>query len=61
MTDRTTKLLLALIALGLFANALMPLLRPTPARAAQTFACDGTMKPNVLGSDYGSDISVRCQ
>ena len=33
MTDRTTKLLLAAIALGLFANALIPLLTPKPAAA----------------------------
>ena len=33
MTDRTTKTLLALIALGLWANALIPLFRPMPVAA----------------------------
>ena len=31
--DRTAKLLLALIALGLWANAIVPLLRPFPSHA----------------------------
>jgi hypothetical protein len=35
--DKTTKLLLALIALGLWANVLFPLLRPAPI-AAQDFS-----------------------
>ena len=34
MADRTTKIILAAIALGLWANVALPLLRPTPARAA---------------------------
>jgi hypothetical protein len=33
MNNRTTKVLLALIAAGLWANALMPLVKPTPAHA----------------------------
>jgi hypothetical protein len=33
MNDRTVKVLLALIAAGLWANALMPLVKPTPAYA----------------------------
>ena len=33
MADRTTKILLACVALGLWANLLAPLLRPTAALA----------------------------
>jgi hypothetical protein len=33
MTDRTTKLLLAIIALGLWANLAVPLLKSQPAQA----------------------------
>jgi hypothetical protein len=33
MTDRTSKILLALIALGLWANLFVPLLRPNTALA----------------------------
>jgi hypothetical protein len=33
MTDRTTKLLLAAIAAGLWANAVVPLVRSAPASA----------------------------
>lgn len=33
MIDRTTKLLLAAIAFGLWANAFIPILRPSPANA----------------------------
>jgi hypothetical protein len=33
MTDKTTKLLLLVIALGLWANALIPLIHPKPVAA----------------------------
>ena len=33
MIDRTTKVILAAIALGLWANAIIPLARATPAQA----------------------------
>ena len=39
-TDRTTKLLLALIALALFLNALLPLVQPESV-AAQVFPAPG--------------------
>jgi hypothetical protein len=36
MNDRATKILLALIALGLWANVLGPVLKPLPAYASDT-------------------------
>lgn len=36
MNDRATKILLALIAFGLWANALVPVLKPLPAHASDT-------------------------
>jgi hypothetical protein len=62
--DSFTKLLLALIALGLFANALSPLLRPKPVRAANSTTCKGTLKANAWGgteaSIGGYDVDVTC-
>lgn len=34
MLDRTTKIIMAAIALGLWANALIPVLKPQPAAAS---------------------------
>lgn len=36
MNDRTTKILLALIALGLWVNAIVPVLKPLPAYASDS-------------------------
>lgn len=40
MTDRTTKILLAVIALGLWANAAIPLLLPRAAAAQDVSSLD---------------------
>jgi hypothetical protein len=45
VTDRTTKALLSLIALGLWANALAPMVRSLPA--------------NASGSDYLQNIDFN--
>jgi hypothetical protein len=63
MIDRTTKIILALIALGLIANAVTPLVHPTPARAAGSYACEGKMDASPFGIEYpgGYDIKFKCE
>lgn len=63
MTDRTTKILLALIALGLLANAITPLLRPAPVAAADSFSCDGKLDASPFGVTYpgGYSINIDCK
>lgn len=68
MIDRTTKAILAVIALGLAANAVMPMLRPTTVAAQSSFNCTGELAPNSSESDgagpkviTGWSISVRCK
>jgi hypothetical protein len=65
MIDRTTKIILMIIALGLLANALTPLLRPIPVAAQNSpFACTGTFKVNPWGTTAtsigGYDIDLKC-
>jgi hypothetical protein len=64
MTDRTTKILLVVIALGLFANALALLLRPAPASAQNSFSCTGELRANAWGgttaSIGGYGVDVKC-
>lgn len=52
--DKTTKLLLAAIAAGLWANVGMAVLKPEPV-----FAQRGTMDVRVVGGrlDYETDVS----
>ncbi len=65
-TDRTTKLLLALIAVGLWLNAVALLFHPVRAvRASGKITCDGKLKANAWGgteaSIGGYDVDVTCQ
>lgn len=52
MNDRTTKILLALIALGLWANALGPVLKPLPAFASDSLlrSIDSTLEDIARGN-----------
>jgi hypothetical protein len=63
--DRTTKLLLLLIGLGLVANILVPLLRPSRISAASSFACKGELKANAWGGTTatigGYNVDVTCE
>lgn len=65
MIDRTTKLLLLLIALGLLANAVALLLHPVKTLAASPFSCDGELKANAFGATApslgGYKASFSCQ
>lgn len=64
-TDTATKIILGAIALGLFANALEPLLRPLPVKAGSSFSCTGTLTANAWGgttsSIGGYGVKVDCQ
>lgn len=63
--DRTTKLLLLLIALGLWLNALTPLFYPVTARAETDSHCTGSITTNSLGGtqptvgDYAVDVTCH--
>jgi hypothetical protein len=64
--DRTTKVLLALIALGLWLNALAPMFRtPRVVRAADKLTCKGELKANAWGGTSatigGYDVDVTCR
>jgi hypothetical protein len=63
-TDRTTKLLLALIALGLWLNVVAPLFHQTRVvRAADKITCDGKLKASAFGATEfpgGYDVDVTC-
>lgn len=65
MTDRTVKLLLLAIALGLWANIAVSLIRPVAASAQSEISCDGTLKANAFGgiepSIGGYKISMKCE
>jgi hypothetical protein len=63
MIDRTTKTILAGIALGLFASAIIPLLRPAHVAATDAFTCDGKLNASPLGTSYpgGYSIKMACQ
>lgn len=60
-TDRVTKILLALIALGLFANTFW---KPTQVRASGNLKCTGSVKVNPWGTSEptigGYNIDVTC-
>jgi hypothetical protein len=67
MIDTTTKVILAMIALGLFANAVAPLLHPVPvsAQRSSSFSCSGKINVNAWGSDKptigGYNVNLDCQ
>jgi hypothetical protein len=62
--DTTTKLLLLIIALGLWLVALTPLFHPTTASASGNTHCTGTVKVNPWGSAApsigGWDVDLKC-
>lgn len=62
--DRLTKALLALIAIGLWLNAVTPFFHSRPVRAMDTFRCDGKVKVMTYGATEpsigGYDVDVRC-
>ena len=63
--NRTTQIILAAIALGLFVNALTPLLRPAPVAAADSFSCSGKLKANAWGGTTanigGYEVELDCR
>ena len=63
-TDTPIKLLLTLIALGLWANALAPLFRSTVVRASTSTHCTGPLRANAWGGEKptigGYDVDVSC-
>lgn len=63
--DKTTKMLLALIALGLWLNAIAPMFRAQrTVRAADKLTCKGELKANAWGGAAatigGYDVDVTC-
>lgn len=63
--DKTTKVLLGLIALGLWLNAMVPLWHTARVvKASEKFTCDGKVKVNAWGATEptigGYDVSVTC-
>jgi hypothetical protein len=62
--DKTTKMLLVLIALGLWFNALAPMFRSARVvRAAEKITCDGKLKASAFGATAfpgGYDVDVTC-
>jgi hypothetical protein len=62
--DRTTKFLLAAIALGLWLSILMPALRPVPVKAASDMNCKGEILVNAWGTTAtsigGYKVSLKC-
>ena len=66
MIDRTTKIILTMIALGLMANAITPLLRPIPVAAqGSPFSCSGKINVNPWGptepSIGGYKVDLDCK
>lgn len=63
-TDKTTKMLLALIALGLLFNVIAPLFSSVRGvRAAGRVTCTGTLKASPFGATAfpgGYDVDVTC-
>ena len=64
MIDRTTKIVLAFIALGLWLNAISPMLHPKKVSAEGRLDCKGTVKVNVYGATEaqigGYDVDLKC-
>jgi hypothetical protein len=61
--DRTTKILLLLVVLGLCANVLTSFFRPiTVVRAADQVSCKGKLKASPFGVIYpgGYDVEISC-
>ena len=61
-TDEGTKILLMLIALGLFLNAAVQLWRPVIAAAQQGQTCTGDLKSSQYGGGVnGYSIKLDCR
>jgi hypothetical protein len=58
MIDRTTKVLLGLIAAGLWANAMMPLAKPTLAYA-DADSCLARIDANISALVSGNCINAK--
>jgi hypothetical protein len=65
MIDRATKVLLTVIAIGLFANVVAPLLYPRPVAAESNLTCTGELKANAWGgtepSIGGYSMKLTCE
>ncbi len=62
MKDKTTKILLLAIALGLWANALLPVLRPLPVRAddlGDIYSTLKSMKSDLSGINSGLCLNSK--
>ena len=63
--DKTTKLLLALIALGLWLHVVAPLFHPARVvRASDKITCEGKLKASAFGATEfpgGYDVDVTCK
>jgi hypothetical protein len=62
--DKTTKIVLVLLALGLWLNAVAPLLRPRKVSAESPFKCTGDIKVNAWGATAASiggyNVTLNC-
>jgi hypothetical protein len=56
MIDRSTKIILALIAAGLWANALAPIMKSTPAKANDSYSRPLSARPRP----HTSPGHLRC-
>jgi hypothetical protein len=65
MIDRTTKALLTIIAIGLFANVVEPLVYPRPVAAERDVTCKGELTANAFGGEKaiigGYDVKLTCE
>lgn len=64
--DKTLKIILLFIALGLFANAVSPLIQPRTAQAADdSFHCSGDLTAKAMGGTQGVvggyNVDVTCK
>ena len=62
--DKTTKIALVLLALGLWFNALAPLVRPRKVSAGSPSKCTGEIRVKELGAttagEGGYDVTLNC-
>ncbi len=63
--DKTTKVLLVFIGMGLWLNALLPVLRPAHmVKASSSYSCSGKLKASAFGATEamvgGYDVDVTC-
>jgi hypothetical protein len=62
--DRTTKFLLAVIAVALWLDFLAPMFRPAPVKASGNMSCTGAIKVNAFGATAtsigGYNVNLQC-